>query len=122
MQPALKNINNIYTYIYFLTDPGYDSACLAGSRRMEMFYILNHWHWWAMASLWLIAELLAPCYYFLAISVAGLVTGFAARFAPDLPGLWQLGLFAAVCLITLGIAHKMRQNRTQAQATEPRSK
>ena len=85
---------------------------------MEMFYILNHWHWWAMASLWLLAELLAPCRYFLAISLAGLVTGLVARFWPDTPGLWQLGVFVLVSSITLGIARRQRQNQAKPGASE----
>jgi membrane protein implicated in regulation of membrane protease activity len=78
---------------------------------MEMFYILNHWHWWALATLFVIGELLGPCLYFLAIAIAAMLVGLVVRFMPDLPGLWQLGLFVVLCLISTGIAHRVRNKR-----------
>jgi membrane protein implicated in regulation of membrane protease activity len=78
---------------------------------MEMFYILNHWHWWALAALFVIGELLGPCAYFMAIGISALLTGLVVRFMPELGGLWQLGLFIVLCLISTGIAHTVRQNR-----------
>lgn len=78
---------------------------------MEVFYILNHWHWWALAALLLLGELLGPCLYFLAIGLAALVTGLVVRFMPELSGLIQLGLFIVLCAVTLGIAHNMRHKR-----------
>jgi membrane protein implicated in regulation of membrane protease activity len=82
---------------------------------MEMFYILNHWHWWALAALFVIGELLGPCAYFMAIGISALLTGLVVRFMPELGGLWQLGLFIVLCLISTGIAHKVRQNRGESR-------
>jgi len=82
---------------------------------MEMFYILNHWHWWALAALLVFAELLAPCVYFLAMGVAAMLVGLVARFMPDMAGLWQLGLFIVLCLISTGMARKIRQTRKVRQ-------
>lgn len=79
---------------------------------MEMFYILNHWHWWALATLFVIGELLGPCAYFMAIGIAALLTGLVVRLMPELGGLWQLGLFIVLCLISTAIAHNVRKNRT----------
>lgn len=78
---------------------------------MEFFYILNHWHWWALAALLVIGELLAPCVYFMAIGIAALLTGLVVRFMPELGGLWQLGLFIVLCLIGTSIARRMRHKR-----------
>lgn len=85
---------------------------------MEMLYILNHWHWWALAALLVIAELLGPCAYFLAMGIAAMVTGLVVRFVPELGGLWQLGLFVGLSVITLGIAHRIQKKRGSAHSTE----
>lgn len=81
---------------------------------MEMFYILNHWHWWALGALFVLAEILAPCAYFTAIGIAAVLTGLITRFVPDMPGLWQLALFIALMLVSTGIAHNIRNKRSAA--------
>lgn len=81
---------------------------------MEYFYILNHWHWWAMGALWVIAELLAPCTYFLAIGLASAITGIVVRLVPGLDGLVQLGIFLVLLAIGLAVAHhRVRHSRRQ---------
>ena len=81
---------------------------------MEMFYILNHWHWWALAALLVIGEILAPCAYFLAMGIAALLVGLVVRFMPGMPGLWQLGLFITFAAIGLGIAQWLRKTKASA--------
>lgn len=91
---------------------------------MEMFYILNHWHWWALGALFVLGELLAPCIYFLAIGIASVLVGLVARFVPDMPGLWQLALFVGLMLITTSIARKMRNKQdadTNSEATNEKT-
>ena len=82
---------------------------------MEMFYILNHWHWWALATLFVIGELLGPCLYFLAIGISAMLVGLVVRFMPDLGGLWQLGLFVVLCLINTGIARSVRNKQGESR-------
>ena len=84
---------------------------------MEMFYILNHWHWWALGALFVVGELLAPCVYFMATGIAAALVGLVVRFVPDMPGLWQLGLFIALALIGALIARKVRYNRGVQEST-----
>jgi len=78
---------------------------------MEMFYILNHWHWWALGALFVLGELLAPCVYFVAIGIAAVLVGLVTLFAPYIPGLWQLALFVGLTLIGTGIARSVRNKR-----------
>ena len=82
---------------------------------MEMFYILNHWHWWALGALFVLAELITPCVYFMAIGIAAVLTGLVTRFAPDMPGLWQLGLFVGLMLVGSLIARNIRSNRIKQE-------
>ena len=81
---------------------------------MEMFYILNHWHWWALGALLVLAELITPCVYFLAIGIAAVLTGLVTRFMPDMPGLWQLGLFVGLLLVSTLIALNIRHKQGAA--------
>lgn len=81
---------------------------------MEAFYILNHWHWWALATLLIIGELLAPCLYFMAMGIAAMLVGLVVRFMPDLSGQWQLGLFIVLCLISTGIARRVRNKHGES--------
>ncbi len=79
---------------------------------MEMFYILNHWHWWALGALFVLGELITPCVYFVAIGIAAVLVGLATRFMPEMAGVWQLGLFIGLTLINTGIARSIRNKRS----------
>lgn len=85
---------------------------------MEMFYILNHWHWWALGALFVLGELITPCVYFMAIGIAAVLTGLVTRFVPEMPGLWQLGLFISLMLIGTLIARNIRNKRGAATTKE----
>ncbi|MBL1278064.1 MAG: hypothetical protein COB30_018465 [Ectothiorhodospiraceae bacterium] len=82
---------------------------------MDMFYILNHWHWWALAALFVLGELITPCAYFLAIAISAMLVGIVTRFMPGLDGIWQLGLFIVLALISTLIAQRIRN------ASEPKT-
>jgi len=82
---------------------------------MEIFYTLNHWHWWALGALFVLGELLAPCVYFVAIGIAAVLVGLVTRFVPEMAGLWQLGLFIGLTLISTGIARNKRNSNTPRQ-------
>jgi len=78
---------------------------------MEVFYILNHWHWWALATLLLFAELLAPSAWYLALSLAALATGTVVWLMPELGGLVQLAIFAALSAIGVPYALYLLRKR-----------
>jgi len=86
---------------------------------MEMFYILNHWHWWALGALFVLGELITPCVYFVAIGIAAVLIGLVTRFMPEMAGVWQLGLFIGLTLINTGIARSIRNKRS---GSTPRQK
>ncbi|VAX02943.1 hypothetical protein MNBD_GAMMA19-1578 [hydrothermal vent metagenome] len=86
---------------------------------MEMFYILNHWHWWALGALFVLGELITPCFYFVAIGIAAVLVGLVTRFMPEMAGVWQLGLFIGLTLINTGIARSIRNKRS---GSTPRQK
>ena len=86
---------------------------------MVTYLILTHWHWWGLAALLIVGELLAPCLYFLAWSVAAAVVGLVARLLPGMPGVWQIGLFVLLSVILLSLAHRIRRKRTAGVDAKP---
>ena len=89
---------------------------------MEFFAVFNPWHWWMLAALLVIGELLAPCAYYLALAIPAAIVGLAWRLSPGLSVEWQLGLFVSLSVITLGFAHWRRRwgrgNTTAAHDTK----
>jgi membrane protein implicated in regulation of membrane protease activity len=84
---------------------------------MEVLYILNHWHWWALAALLVVGEILAPCVYYLALGIAAALVGLVVRFLPGMGGQWQLGLFVVLAIIALLVAQRVRQRRTSTPSS-----
>lgn len=78
------------------------------AKLMEFFSVFNPWHWWMLAALLLVGELLAPCAYFMALSVSSAIVGLAWKLSPGMTIEWQLGLFAGLSIVTLGLAHMKR--------------
>jgi membrane protein implicated in regulation of membrane protease activity len=89
-----------------------------GGTIMDMFYILNHWHWWALGALFVLGELITPCVYFLAIGISAVLVGLITRFVPEMPGLWQLTLFVALSLISTLYARYYRAKNRQNGASD----
>ena len=91
---------------------------------MVTYLLITHWHWWGLAGLMIVAELLAPCLYFMAWAVAAALTGIVVRLAPGMPGLWQVGLFVVLSAITLWLAyyyrHKGDRKPVKADNAEPK--
>ncbi|HFE32606.1 MAG TPA: hypothetical protein ENJ17_04775 [Gammaproteobacteria bacterium] len=88
---------------------------------MEVFYILNHWHWWALATLLLIAELLSPSAWFLALSLSALATGLVTWVMPELAGLVQLGIFLLLAAISVPYALMRLRRRSASRTTTDHS-
>ncbi len=85
---------------------------------MEMFYILNHWHWWALAALLLAAELLTPSGWFLALSLSALITGFVAWGMPELSGLTQLGSFLLLSVVSVPLSLRLLRKRAHTHQSK----
>lgn len=75
---------------------------------MVSYLMITHWHWWGLAALLIVAELLSPCLYFMAIAIAAALAGLIVRMAPGMPGLWQVGLFIVLSAFTLSLAYYYR--------------
>lgn len=78
---------------------------------MVTYLLLTHWHWWGLAALFIIAELLSPCFYFLAWALAAGLTGLVALLLPGMPGLWQILMFIVLSALFLTLAYLLKQHR-----------
>ena len=78
---------------------------------MVTYLLITHWHWWGLAGLLIIGEIVAPCRYFLALACAAAIMGILTRLLPNVGGFWQLGLFTILAAIGLLLAnlHRRRQ-------------
>ena len=86
---------------------------------MVTYLVLNHWHWWGLAALLIVGELLAPCVYFIAWSLAAAVIGLLVRFLPGMPGLW-LPPEGTMNFADVGSAIRTFENRTDETGFPPR--
>ncbi len=59
------------------------------------------WHWWALAILFLVAELLAPGLYFLWFAAAATLTGGVVLLFAGLGSTQQLAVFAVLALLSI---------------------
>lgn len=84
---------------------------------MATYLMITHWHWWGLAALLILSELLAPCFYFLAWALAAAILGLMVRFVPELPGLWQLAIFIVLSATCLLLARYIKTKRQQASET-----
>lgn len=72
----------------------------------EMSFIPVFWHWWALAALLLVIELLEPGLYFLWLGVAALVTGMILLISPGLDGEYQLAIFSLLSVVSIVVAQR----------------
>lgn len=85
---------------------------------METYTLLTYWHWWGLAALLIIAELLAPCVYFMAWALAAAFTGLVVHVFPDMGGMMQVGTFIVSSAVTLTLAYRYRHHKVQTRSGE----
>ena len=71
---------------------------------MHLLEEVVFWHWWIIAGLLLILELMLPSFFFLWLGIAAAATGFMLLVLPSMPMVWQLVLFAIASVIAVRIA------------------
>ena len=64
-----------------------------------MTFVLEFWHWWALALMFVVVEALLLSGVFAAFAIAGLITGIAFNMYPTLDWKLQLVIFATATII-----------------------
>lgn len=68
---------------------------------MDMFLPVQFWHWFALALILLIAEMVAPGIFFLWVALAAVITGGVLFVAPELSLMAQILLFGFSAFVLL---------------------
>ena len=72
-----------------------------------MELVLEFWHWWALALIFVVVEALLLSGVFVALGVAGLITGIAFYVYPDLGWRPQLVIFGSSTVVTLALIRSL---------------
>ena len=62
-------------------------------------FVLEFWHWWALALIFVVVEALILSGVFVAFAIAGLFTGMASYYYPELEWRLQLVIFATFSVV-----------------------
>lgn len=76
------------------------------------------WHWWIVAGVLLILELMLPSFFFLWLGIAAAATGFLLLVLPSMSLIWQLVVFAIASVIAVLAWRKVRESRP-AESDQP---
>ncbi len=72
------------------------------------------WHWWILAGLLMVLEVVAPGVFLLWLGIAAAITGLIAYVVPTLDWQWEALIFALLSIITVwGWRYYQRRNPTE---------
>jgi len=84
---------------------------------MEVF-VPDFWHWWILAVVLVIVEMLAPTFFALWMAVAAFITGVALFFMPEMQWEYQVFIFAVFSIFSI-IAWRSYYSRNPIATDEP---
>ncbi len=67
---------------------------------MELF-VADFWHWWMLAIVLVIIEILAPTFFALWMAVAAAITGVILYLIPEMTWEYQVFLFAILSVVSI---------------------
>jgi hypothetical protein len=84
---------------------------------MESFPI-SYWHWWILAVMLLILELLVPATFFLWSAIAAVGSGFLVLLIPTLTSEYQLLIFSVASVVSV-VASRLYLKKHPLKSEEP---
>ena len=66
-----------------------------------MEVVMDFWHWWIIAVVLVIIEILAPTFFALWMAIAAFMTGVALFLMPEMQWEYQVFLFATLSVISI---------------------
>lgn len=66
-----------------------------------MLFAIDFWHWWIVAVVLVIIEILAPSFFALWMAIAAFLTGLALLLMPQLAWEYQLLMFAVLSVFSI---------------------
>lgn len=84
---------------------------------MELF-VVDFWHWWILAVVLVIVEILAPTFFALWLAVAAFMTGVALFLVPEMQWEYQVFLFAVLSVVSI-VVWRHYYNKNPIVTDEP---
>lgn len=75
---------------------------------------MDHWHWWILAVILVILEVISPAFFFLWLGIAAGGVGALLWLMPDLSWKIQWLCFSGFSLASLGVWHRMLKKQPTA--------
>lgn len=69
--------------------------------------VIVFWHWWALAAVLLVVELLAPGVFFIWLSESALIVGGILWLFPGMGEGYQLLLFSVLAVLNIGVLRRL---------------
>lgn len=83
-----------------------------------MELVIDFWHWWILAVVLIIIEVLAPTFFALWVAIAAFFTGLILYFMPDLAWEYQFFIFAVLALLSI-VAWRHYYTKSPIATDEP---
>ncbi len=68
---------------------------------LSAFTEMEYWTWWLIGLGLVVIEMLVPGVVFLWLGIAAFLVGLVMVFVPDLAVTWQIGMFAALSVVSI---------------------
>ena len=79
---------------------------------------VDYWHWWILAGILLLIEVMAPSFFFLWLSIAAAITGLVLLAIPELDWQYQLMVFSGLSVVSIALFRRY-QRRNPATTDQP---
>ncbi len=70
---------------------------------------VDYWHWWILAGILLLIEVLAPSFFFLWLAIAAAVTGLILLGVPELDWQYQLMIFSGLSVVSIALFRRYQR-------------
>ncbi len=79
---------------------------------------VDYWHWWILAGVMLLIEVLAPSFYFLWLAIAAAIVGLVMLAIPELGWQYQLMIFSGLSVVSIALFRRY-QRKNPALTDQP---
>lgn len=70
---------------------------------------IDYWHWWILAGILLLIEIMAPSFFFLWLSIAAAITGLVMLGMPELDWQYQLMIFSGLSVVSIALFRRYQR-------------
>ena len=75
---------------------------------------VDYWHWWILAGILLLIEVVAPSFFFLWLAIAAAVTGVVLLAVPELGWQYQLLIFSGLSVVSIALFRRYQRRNPPA--------